>query len=225
MLRLVIGLLCEHVPALDSLRTYSRGKFFADLLAGLTVAAIAVPQAMAYSIVAGLPPQYGLYTAIVVTAVGALFDSSYQLINGPTNAISIALLTVLATVPEETRVPAAAVFAFFVGAVQLGITVLRLGDLSRYVSHAVILGFTCGASVLLVLDQFKNLVGLNAVGGADDHLLKRFWLSLIDGGGWHWPTVLIGVGTIVMLVTVRRFNGWMRARGMRFPIPQHLLAV
>jgi sulfate permease, SulP family len=225
MLPLVIGWLCEHVPALDSLRTYSRGKFLADLLAGLTVAAIAVPQGMAYAIVAGLPPQYGLYTAIVVTAVGALFDSSYQLINGPTNAISIALLTVLATVPVETRVPAAAVFAFLVGAVQLGITVLRLGDLSRYVSHAVILGFTCGASVLLVLDQFKNLVGLSVVGSADDHFLMRFWLSLIYGGRWHRETVMIGVGTIVILLTVRRFNGWMREHGVRFPIPQHLLAI
>src|SRR5882672_1665649 len=132
MLRLVIGLLCEHVPALDSLRTYSRGKFFADLLAGLTVAAIAVPQAMAYAILAGLPPQYGLYTAVVVTAVGALFDSSYQLINGPTNAISIALLTVLAVVPAEQRVAAAVLVAFLIGLVQLGITAARLGDLGRF---------------------------------------------------------------------------------------------
>ena len=65
----------------------------ADVVAGLTVAAVAVPQAMAYAMIAGLPAEYGLYTAIVMTAVGALFDSSRQLINGPTNAISIALLS------------------------------------------------------------------------------------------------------------------------------------
>jgi SulP family sulfate permease len=213
------------VPALDSLRTYSRGKFVADLLAGITVAAIAVPQATAYAFVAGLPPQYGLYTAIVVTAVGALFDSSYQLINGPTNAISIALLTVLAVVPEEERVAAAVMFAGLVGAVQLAITVLRLGDLSRFVSGAVIIGFTCGASVLIVLDQFKNLVGLPAAGHAADSVLKRFWLVLASGHPWHLPTLVIGIGTIVLVASVRRFNGWMRQRGMRFPIPQHLVAV
>src|SRR4051794_17069798 len=106
----VAGWLCRRVPALDSLRTYSLRAFGLDLTAGLTVAAIAVPQAMAYAILAGLPPQYGLYTAIVVTGVGALFDSSYQLINGPTNAISIALLTALAVIPEGSRVPAAILF-------------------------------------------------------------------------------------------------------------------
>src|SRR5262245_7316290 len=207
-LRGFAGWLCRHVPALDSLRTYSAGAFGADLMAGLTVAAIAVPQAMAYALLVGLPPQYGLYTAIVVTAVGALFDSSYQLINGPTNAISIALLTVLAVVPESERVSAAVLFAFLVGLVQLAITVLRLGDLTRFVSHAVIVGFTLGAGLLLVLDQFKNLVGLAAVGGPEDHFLKRFWLSLAEGGAWHGPTVLIGVVTVALVVGVRRLNGW-----------------
>ena len=96
---------CRHVPALDSLRRYSWRTLGGDLTAGLTVATVAVPQAMAYAILAGLPPQYGLYTAIVMTAVGALLDSSRQLINGPTNAISIALLSALAVVPESgTRV-------------------------------------------------------------------------------------------------------------------------
>src|SRR5438067_1255270 len=93
--------LVRLVPALDSLRTYSLRSFRLDALAGLTVAAVAVPQAMAYATIAGLPPQYGLYTAIIMTAVGALFDSSRQLINGPTNAISIALLSALAAVPPE----------------------------------------------------------------------------------------------------------------------------
>ena len=87
--------LFRHVPALDSLRSYSWRSLRLDIFAGLTVAAVAVPQAMAYASIAGLPPQYGLYTAIVMTAVGALFDSSRQLINGPTNAISIALLSAL----------------------------------------------------------------------------------------------------------------------------------
>jgi len=220
-----LGRLFRHVPALDSLRRYSWRALGGDLTAGMTVATVAVPQAMAYATLAGLPPQYGLYTAIVMTGVGALLDSSRQLINGPTNAISIALLSALATVPEGERLSAAVLLAFLVGGVQLGIALLRLGDLTRYVSHSVILGFTLGAGTLLVLDQAKNLLGLEARGAPEDHFLKRFWLSLTDGGGVHWPTVLIGAGTIAIVLTVRQFNGLMRRRGARFPVPQHLVAV
>src|SRR5579884_3561943 len=172
------GWLFRHVPALEALRAGSWRALDADLLAGLTVATVAVPQAMAYATLAGVPAQYGLYTAIVMTAVGALLDSSRQLINGPTNAISIALLSALAVIPEGERVSAAVLLAFLVGAVQLGIALLRLGDLTRYVSHGVIVGFTAGAATLLVLDQTKNLLGLPARGDAGDYFLKRFWLSL-----------------------------------------------
>jgi SulP family sulfate permease len=216
--------LYRHVPALDSLRSYSPGDLGADILAGLTVATVAVPQAMAYAILAGLPPQYGLYTAVVMTAVGALFDSSRQLINGPTNAISIALLSALSVIPEGDRTSAAVLFTLLVGLVQLGITVLRLGDLTRYVSHAVIVGFTLGAGILIVLGQFKNLVGVQSRGHAEDHFLSRFWQS-VSGGDWHLPTLLIGLGTMALVVAVRRLNDWLRRRGVRVPIPQHLVAV
>src|SRR5579885_3350229 len=139
------------IPALDSLRSYSLRSLRVDTQAGLTVAAVAVPQAMAYASIAGLPPQYGLYTAIIMTAVGALFDSSRQLINGPTNAISIALFSALAAVPAEQKIPCALVMALLVGVAQTGITLLRLGDLTRYISQAVIVGFTLGAAVLIML--------------------------------------------------------------------------
>jgi SulP family sulfate permease len=219
------GWLLRHVPALDSLRNYSVRALGADLMAGLTVATVAVPQAMAYATLAGMPPQYGLYTAIVMTAVGALLDSSRQLINGPTNAISIALLSALALVPEGDRISAAVQLAFLVGMAQLGIAFLRLGDLTRYVSPSVIVGFTLGAGTLLVLDQLKNLFGYSARGGPEDHFLRRFWLSLTTGGGVHWPTFLIGVGTIAVVVALRKLNAYFRSRGARFPIPQHLVAV
>ena len=84
-----------------------------DTMAGLTVAAVAVPQAMAYAQIAGMPPQYGLYTAIVMTAVGALLDSSKQLINGPTNAISIAVLSALVGFSDAERIPAAILLALW----------------------------------------------------------------------------------------------------------------
>src|SRR5262245_27968297 len=115
------------VPALDSLRTYTPDTFRRDLFAGVTVAAVAVPQAMAYASIFGMPVQYGLYTAIVMTAVGALLDSSKQLINGPTNAISIALLSALVTVPSEARIQTAVTLALTVGFVQTVINVFRFG--------------------------------------------------------------------------------------------------
>src|ERR1700704_2086915 len=166
------------VPAFDSLRNYSLHDLTSDTMAGLTVATVAVPQAMAYAQIAGIPPQYGLYTAIVMTAVGALLDSSKQLINGPTNAISIAVLSALVGFSDAERIPAVILLALIVGVIQTGISLLRLGDLTRYVSHAVIVGFTLGASILLVLDQLKNLLGLPAAGTGEDHFLKRFWLTM-----------------------------------------------
>jgi SulP family sulfate permease len=216
--------LLRRVPALDSLRTYSGAAFGRDLTAGLTVATVAVPQAMAYATLAGLPPQYGLYTAIVMTAVGALLDSSRQLINGPTNALSIALLSALVFVPEGERVAAAVALAFLVGVIQLGIAFLRLGDLTRFVSHSVIVGFTLGAATLLVLDQAKHLLGLEPRGSPTDHFLTRFWLS-VTGSSVRWPTALVGAGTILVVIAVRQVNAVLQARKFRFPIPQHLVAV
>ena len=210
------------MPAFDSLRSYDAHTARSDLIAGLTVAAVAVPQAMAYAMIAGLPAEYGLYTAIVMTAVGAIFDSSRQLINGPTNAISIAVLSVIGGVDgQDAKIQAAILLAFLVGAIQLGITLLRLGDLSRYISHSVIVGFTAGASVLLVLDQLKNLLGLKAVGGAHDHFLVRFAGSLSEGGGVHFETAAVGLGTIAAVLGLR----WAKTRlGLRL-LPDLLIVV
>jgi sulfate permease, SulP family len=213
------------VPALQSLRTYTAHDLRRDTLAGLTVATVAVPQAMAYATIAGIPPQYGLYTAIVMTAVGALLDSSKQLINGPTNAISIALLSALAFVPDIDRPAAAAVLALLVGLIQTGITILRLGDLTRYISHAVIVGFTLGASVLLVLDQLKNFLGLKAQGDSTAPFLKRFWLTMTEGGPVHWPTVALGAATVLLAVGLRRLNRLLARRRIRLFVPEFLVAV
>ncbi|HYD47928.1 MAG TPA: SulP family inorganic anion transporter, partial [Terriglobales bacterium] len=197
------------MPAVDSLRRYGWHEARGDVIAGLTVAAVAVPQAMAYAIVAGLPAQYGLYTAIVMTAVGAVFDSSRQLINGPTNAISIAVLSAIAVVDPGQRIQAAVLLALMVGSIQLAITLLRLGDLTRYISHSVIVGFTLGASALLVLDQLKNLLGLRAMGGVHDHFLQRFWLTVTEGGSIHLQTAATGIGSIALVLMLRRLKDWL----------------
>jgi SulP family sulfate permease len=208
------------IPALDSLRSYSLRSLRFDAQAGLTVAAIAVPQAMAYASIAGLPPQYGLYTAIVMTAVGALFDSSRQLINGPTNAICIALFSALAAVPEDQKIPCAILMALLVGITQTGITLLRLGDLTRYISQAVIVGFTLGAGILIILDQVKNLLGLPAVEKGSEHFLVRFGQTMSHFGEAKPWTIAIGAGTILLVMLLRRLGERIRVR-----LPDLLLAV
>ncbi|HMV67123.1 MAG TPA: SulP family inorganic anion transporter [Myxococcota bacterium] len=207
----VTGWMLSVLPAFDSLRGYTSRDARADLAAGLTVASVAVPQAMAYGMVAGVPPAHGLYTAIVMTAIGAISTSSRQLINGPTNVISIAVLSAIAAIPAEDKVHAAVVMAALVGAVQLLITLLRLGDLERYISHSVVVGFTLGAGSLLVLDQLKNLLGLTAQGAADEHFIVKFWHTMMEGGPIHPATAAIGASSIAMILALRALKerlGW-----------------
>ncbi len=214
------GAFFKLVPALESLRTYSSRTLLLDTMAGLTVAAVALPQAMAYAQIANIPPQYGLYTAIVMTAVGALFDSSKQLINGPTNAISIAVFSALVGFSEAERIPAFILLTLMVGLVQISISLFRLGDLTRYVSHAVIVGFTTGAAVLIALDQLKNLLGLPAAGTGEDHFLKRVWLTLQHIEQTNQVALWIGLGTIAIALTLRWINSLLGIR-----LPDLLLAI
>lgn len=212
----------RRIPALATLRTYSTVDFRGDLVGGLSVAAVAVPQAMAYALIAGLPPEMGLYTAIVMTTVGALLDSSRQLINGPTNAISIALLGVIGGIASpEHKIQAAVLAALMIGLMQLAIAFARLGDLTRYISHSVIVGFTAGASLLLVFDQIKNLLGQASVGDLHAHFLVRVWRSFTEGGAIHLPTLAIGVGSMVAVVAMR----WGK-RKLGVPLfPEYLVVV
>jgi SulP family sulfate permease len=222
--------LYRYVPAIDSLKTYNFASFRRDALAGLTVAAVAVPQAMAYALIFHMPPQMGLFTAIVMTAVGALLDSSKQLINGPTNAISIAMLSALtmafgdfeALSPEKQLQwqQSAIMMALFIGAIQTGIALFRFGDLSRFISHSVIIGFTIGASILLLLDQLKSILGLKAVGDVHDHFLVKFYRTMTEGGSIHWPTFGIAAITIAIALLARYLN-----RKFRLGLPELLLAL
>jgi SulP family sulfate permease len=213
--------LLRLIPAFGALRGYRARDARFDILSGITVATVAVPQAMAYSMIIGLPPLYGLYTAIVMTAIGALFDSSRQLINGPTNAISIAVLSAVAFIAEpEQRLAAVILLAFMIGAIQLIITLLRLGDLTRFISHSVIVGFTFGAGSLLIIDQVKNLIGIPGLGDAHDHLLYRFWLTMTEGGGPHIATTLVGLGTIALVIVLRKLK-----RALNLPLLPDLLLV
>src|SRR5579875_1077257 len=196
-----------------------------DLIAGLTVAAVAVPQDMAYAQIAGVPPQYGLYTGFVLTALAALFGSSAHLISGPTNAISLVVFSALAVLqfgPDQGAEMMQAVWllAFLVGSIQLLIALLKLGDLTRYVSESVLLGFMAGAGVLIILGQIPNLLGIKPLGDGHLSVLQRLWLTLREGGGVNRPAALLGVGTLVLLVPMR-----MLKQRLTVPFPDLLIAL
>lgn len=209
------------VPAIGSLRGYTTSMLQRDFFAGVTVAAVAVPQAIAYAKIFGMPAEMGLYTAIVMTSVGALLDSSKQLINGPTNAISIAMLSALASIDgDDRRRSAAILMALLVGLIQTAISLGRFGDLSRFISKAVIVGFTLGASVLLLMDQLKNVLGLQVVTDPHDHFLVRFFKTISTGQGVHWPTLCVAFTTAIIALSMRwinrRFSVW---------LPEFLIAI
>jgi sulfate permease, SulP family len=195
----------------------------ADFLAGLTVAAISLPQAMAYALIAGVDPRYGLYSAIVVTIVASIFGSSSHLINGPSNAISIVVFSALAFLDPDARFDVAqALFllAILVGILQILIALLKLGDLTRYISESVIIGFMAGASVLIALGQVGNFLGLGNVGNGHQSVLYRFWLTLTQGGAVNFHALGIGAGTIVLVLILRKL-----ARTYRLPQIEMLTAL
>ena len=181
----------------------------ADFVAGLTVAAISLPQAMAYALIAGVDPRYGLYSAIVVTVVASIFGSSSHLINGPSNAISIVVFSALAFLDPDARYDVAqALFllGIMVGIIQIVVALFKLGDLTRYISESVIIGFMVGASVLIALGQVGNFLGLGNVGNGHQSVLYRLWLTLTQGGAVNFHALGIGVGTIALVSILRKLS-------------------
>jgi SulP family sulfate permease len=177
-----------------------------DLIAGLTVAAISLPQAMAYALIAGIDPRFGLYSAIVVTLVASIFGSSSHLINGPTNAISLVVFSALAFIGTDSRLDAfEAMFllAIMIGIIQIMIAVFKLGDLTRYISESVVLGFMAGAGFLIALGQVGNFFGIKNRGTGDQHVLLRFWMTVTQAGHLNWRELTIGAGTVILVVSLR----------------------
>jgi SulP family sulfate permease len=187
--------------------SYSSTQLRRDALAALTVAAISLPQAMAYALLAGVDPRYGLYSAIVVTAVAAVFGSSSHLINGPTSAISLVVFGALASFDPDQRIEAAeAMFLLgaMVGAIQIFIAVFKLGDLTRYISESVILGFMSAAAILLAIGQVSNALGVRDRGTGAQHVLHRLWLTLTQGDPLNGRAILVTAATLVLAVLGRR---------------------
>ncbi len=177
-----------------------------DLLAGLTGAVVVLPQGVAFATIAGMPPEYGLYTGIVPAIIAALFGSSWHLVSGPTTAASIVLFSSLSTFAEPASpeyVQLAITLAFMVGAIQLGMGLLRLGTLVNFISHSVIIGFTAGAGLLIAANQAKNFFGLDYPRATHLHeILINVGANI---GAIDWAVTAVGAATLGSGILVRRY--------------------
>ncbi len=187
---------------------YARTDARADLIAGLTVAVMGVPQAMAYALIAGLPPIYGLYTAIIPTIVAAIFGSSNHLSTGPTNAVCMVIFSLTAALPQRygvSQLEVVLLLTFLAGFFQALFGFMNLGGVVRYVSNSVVVGFTAGAGILISVNQLKSLCGIEVSAEPGAHFLVTLWrtLSHIDQSNPYALT--IGLGTIVILALFKKF--------------------
>jgi SulP family sulfate permease len=154
----------RYLPMLNWWPLVNNTTLKADAFAGLTNAVVVLPQSVAFAIIAGLPPVYGLYTAMVIPLVAALFGSSFHLISGPTTAISIVIFSTLSQIAQPGTVDyieLVLVLTFLAGVIQLLMGLAKLGSLVQYVSHSVIVGFTTGAAILIGTSQLPHALGLN----------------------------------------------------------------
>src|SRR6478609_9202310 len=144
-------------------RQVDRRTVRADLIAGILGALLVLPQGIAFATLAGLPPEYGLYTAVIPSVVAALFGSSWHVVSGPTNANSLALfalLAPLAAVGSPPYIQLALAVTVLVGVMQWLIGALRLGGLANFISPSALHGFTSGAAALIALHALTDLLGI-----------------------------------------------------------------
>jgi SulP family sulfate permease len=193
-------------PAAHWWRRVGPGTLRADLAAGAVGAIVVLPQGIAFATLAGLPPQYGLYAAMVPAVVAALWGSSWHLVSGPTNAISLvvfATMTQLAEPGSPEYVSLVITLSLVVGLIQLATGLARLGVLVNFISHTVVVGFTAGAAMLIVASQIRNFFGVEMPAGSS------FFQTLLEFGARVAEiepyTVLVGTITLAAGFATRRW--------------------
>ena len=191
----------------------------ADMIAGLTVALVLIPQSMAYATLAGLPEVYGLYIAFVPVFVAALWGSSRQLGTGPVAVVSTMTATMLAPVvipmlgegytQEEyfaLYIPTVMFLTLLVGLFQFSLGLFRLGAIVNFLSHPVIVGFTNAAALFIGLTQVSKIFGVTMPGGASDHFLTVRILGVVENlGDTHIPTLIMGVAAFAIMIGLKKF--------------------
>lgn len=203
----------RRLPIVGWLRRSDGVSRRADVVAGLTVAAMLVPQGMAYAALAGLPPVTGLYASTVPLVVYALLGTSGQLAVGPVAIVSLLTASTVAPLADGdpgTYVALAALLALLVGAIQIGLGLVRAGRLTDLLSHAVISGFTSAAAIVIATSQLDKLFGISV--GDGDAWLARITAIVTGLGGTNPATLVVGIVAIALLVFGRRV-------GNKVPMP------
>ncbi|MCP4639285.1 MAG: SulP family inorganic anion transporter [bacterium] len=185
-------------------KAYARRAFSVDLFSGMTVGVVALPQSMAYALIAGAPPVFGLYTSIVSCVIGSLCGSSRHLITGPANATAIIFASTLAARggPMD-HIQALLLYTFLIGAIKFAFGALRLGSLTTYISDSVIVGFTAGAGILIAGNQIKHVLGLPSELGVGTSFLAGVWTALRAVGQTNPYSVAVAVGTIIVILAIQ----------------------
>ena len=193
-------------PFLAWFPTVNKESIRADLVAGLTGAVIVLPQGIAYAAIAGLPPQYGLYTSMITPVVAALFGSSLHLISGPTAAISIVVFSALSGHAEPGTaefISLALTLTFLAGLFQFAFGLARLGSLVNFVSHTVVIGFTTGAAILIATSQIKYVLGFHIPRGES---FIHVWMDMFDQiGDINYYIFAVALVTMAAGLTTRRY--------------------
>ena len=179
-----------------------------DLIAGLTGTIIVIPQAVAFAIIAGLPPVYGFYTAMITPIIAALFGSSYHLISGPTTAISIVVFATVSkfadpTTELENYIALTLTLTFMAGVIQLAMGMARMGKLVNFVSHSVVIGFTAGAGVLIAFKQLQHVFGLEVPQGSSFYEIVRTIVLNIQDTNWY--VFAVAMGTLILAILIKQF--------------------
>lgn len=194
-------------PIADQLRGYGADALRADLTAGLTVGVMLIPQGMAYALIAGLPPIYGLYAALVPIVIYGLLGTSRQLAVGPVAMVS--LLVAAGVAPLAGDDPAryialALTLAVMAGAIQFVLGLARFGFLTNFLSHPVLSGFTSAAALIIGLNQLKHVLGVGLP--RTNNVFVILWGAVTALPGTHLLTLGIGLASIVLLVVLRRWK-------------------
>lgn len=197
----------DMIPSIGWIKGYSNTDLRGDLSAGLTVGVMLIPQGMAYAMIAGLPPIYGLYASTIPLIIYAMFGTSRHLAVGPVAMVSLltaAGVGAIASVGTEEYLMLAFILAFLVGAIQLAAGVFRLGFLVNFLSHPVISGFTSAAALIIGLSQLKHLLGINL---PRSHHVHEIVMSAIERiTEINLLTFGIGLGGIVLIIGLKRIN-------------------
>ncbi len=195
-------------PFLDWFKNYRKATFRADLVSGVTVALVLIPQSMAYAQLAGLPPYFGLYASFFPPMVASLFGSSRQLATGPVAVVSLmtaASLEPLATAGSPGYIAYAILLALTVGLFQFALGLLRLGMVVNFLSHPVVNGFTNAAAIIIATSQLSKLFGVH-VDKAEHHYETVIRVVVAAWHYTHWPTLAMGVLALVIMYGLKRLN-------------------